>query len=243
MSGTKASPAAVVDVFSRDADAGGYLYARQDRLSATLSNKRTSVAIAEAVSMQGLRVIDLGCGDGTYTTEHVTKNGAAYVLGVDPAPGAVAHARKLASEAGVQNCEFAALSFDAVDDAVTYDIAILRGVLHHLDDPAAAVSKALALARRVVILEPNGLNPVMKMIERFSAYHREHGERSFAPSLIKSWVTKAGGRTTKCQFINLVPMFCPTPLARALNLAEPIVEKLPIIRAIGCGQTLIVAER
>jgi SAM-dependent methyltransferase len=232
----------VVEVFSKDASGGGYLYTRPEHLSARYSNARMSEAIATAVPLAGRRLIDLGCGDGTYTRDFVTRDRMSFVLGIDPAQDAIAHARTLATGAGVFNCEFRQAGIDDLDDAEQFDVAVLRGVLHHLDDPAAAVRKALRIARDVVILEPNGLNPVLKIIERTSAYHREHGERSFVPALLEDWVRVAGGRVVARRFINLVPFFCPAPLARVLKSVEPIIEVLPLLRRIACGQTLIVAR-
>ncbi len=37
-------------------------------------------------------------------------------------------------------------------------------------------------------------------------------------------------------YIGLVPFFCPDLMARVLNALEPIVERIPVLRAIACGQ-------
>ena len=48
-----------VEVFDRDAAAGGYVYARGDRVSSTLTNARLTEAILAAADFRGRRVIDL----------------------------------------------------------------------------------------------------------------------------------------------------------------------------------------
>jgi 2-polyprenyl-3-methyl-5-hydroxy-6-metoxy-1,4-benzoquinol methylase len=236
-------PNTVVEVFSADAGGGGYLYTRPECLSATLSNARMSSAIASAVPLEGKRVIDLGCGDGTYTRDFVTRDRVAFVLGIDPAREAIAHAERLTEASGITGCAFRRAGIDELEDTMGFDVAVLRGVLHHLEDPQAAVRKAFALAPRVVILEPNGLNPVLKLIERLSPYHRQHGERSFTPGTLAAWVRAAGGAVTTRRFINLVPFFCPAPLARMLKRFEPVAEAVPLVRAVTCGQILMVGTR
>jgi SAM-dependent methyltransferase len=232
----------VVGVFNKDASEGGYVYTRPEKLSARFSNARMSAAISAAVPWAGRRVLDLGCGDGTYTRDLITRDKASFVKGIDPAPDAIAHARALAAQAELSNCVFQQSLIGDVDATEHFDVAVLRGVLHHLDDPAAAVRKALSVADEVVILEPNGLNPVLKVIERVSEYHRLHEERSFAPALLEQWIRAGGGQMVICRFINLVPMFCPAPMARALKFVEPAMEALPLLRRIACGQLLIVAR-
>ncbi len=46
------------------------------------------------------------------------------------------------------------------------DVAVLRGVLHHLDRPEAAIAHLAKQFKAVMILELNGYNPVMKLIEK-----------------------------------------------------------------------------
>lgn len=54
---------------------------------------------------RGLKVLDLGCGDGT--TALPAGNLGAQVLGIDIAGNLVAAARRRASQAGLTNCQFA----------------------------------------------------------------------------------------------------------------------------------------
>jgi len=233
-----------VDAFDADAAAGGYLYAQGDRLSARLSNERMTAAILAIADLRGKRVIDLGCGDGTYTLQLARRGVARQVLGLDPAAAAIALAERRAAAEGIDCCGFMVGSvYDTPLVDGSYDVAVLRGVLHHLEYPAAAIKVALSVAREVVIVEPNGLNPVLKLIERLSPYHRAHGERSFLPMTLRRWVRAAGGQVAAACFINLVPMFSPDWLARYCKRAEPIVEAHPGIRAIACGQYVFRARK
>ncbi|WP_201313757.1 class I SAM-dependent methyltransferase [Dyella sp. EPa41] len=234
-----------VDVFDMDAaTSGGYLYTSQSRLSSRLANARISSAVLSSVDFRNQRVVDIGCGDGSYTVE-IASQGARHVTGLDPAAVAIEKGRERARALGLENCSFETHSIYDVPSSLdeTFDVAVLRGVLHHLSDPAQAVAIALRLAKCAVILEPNGLNPVLKLIERTSRYHIEHEEQSFTPRSAASWCREGGARSVRWSFLGLVPFFCPDWMAKTGRLAEPVVEKIPGLRAISCGQYVMVAER
>lgn len=226
-------------------ETGSYAYTAE-KLSAQFANARISESIAKSYDFSGKRILDLGCGDGTYTLEFPALN-AINVLGIDPAEVAVEAANRKAKNAGLD----AAVRFEvgniyALKEQIgdhRFDCVVLRGVLHHLPDPKKAIESIAPLANTVIILEPNGYNPVLKLLERFSHYHIEHEERSFLPSTIKSWCESAGLKVGLIEHLNLVPMFCPDWMAKTCRSMEPIVEKIPVLREIGCGQCLIVANR
>ena len=46
-----------------------------------------------------------------------------------------------------------------------FDLIILRGVLHHVLDPAEAIRQCAARTNALLIIEPNGNNPILKLIE------------------------------------------------------------------------------
>lgn len=224
---------------------GSYAYTVA-KLSAKLANKRISEAIAGSYDFLGKRVLDLGCGDGTYTLEFPTL-GAIEVLGIDPAETAVDAANRKSIDAGLNAIvHFEVGNIYALQEQIgdrVFDCAVLRGVLHHLPDPQKAVASISSLANTVIILEPNGCNPVLKLLERFSSYHVEHEEKSFLPGTITTWCTLAGLNVTVVELLNLVPMFCPDWLARMCRCMEPLVENTPLLRDVGCGQCIIVAQR
>ena len=78
---------------------GSYAYTAE-KLSSTYANSRISECIAASYPFSGKRVLDLGCGDGTYTLEFPSL-GAKEVLGIDPAEVAVEAANRKAKEAGL----------------------------------------------------------------------------------------------------------------------------------------------
>lgn len=222
-----------INEFNKDVNEhGGYAYTG-DRLSSILANRRITDAILSLSDLRGKRVIDIGCGDGTYTLE-LLNAGAQEVLGVDAAASAIDCARKRAET--YNNVRFETADIYDLDAYKGYDIAILRGILHHLYDVEKAVENICKVADEVVIVEPNGYNPILKVIEKISPYHVEHEEKSYAPHKLNRWFESQGGRVVKAIYIGLVPMFCPDFLARTFKALEPVVEKIPLLRNISCGQ-------
>lgn len=233
-----------VQRFNKDVrDTGGYTYTG-DQLSARLANARISRSIAESFDFSGASVLDLGCGDGTYTVDFAAL-GVRQIVGIDPAFSAIEAARSRAQVLGVSNIvRFEVGDIYAIKEYLTpsrFDCIVIRGVLHHLPDPARALAGLSAFSGTVVVLEPNGNNPVVKLLERFSRYHIEHEERSFRPGEIRYWLTTAGFTMRSSGVINLVPMFCPDMMAKVCRQLEPIVESIPFVRDVICGQSIIVA--
>jgi hypothetical protein len=95
----------------------------------------------------------------------------------------------------------------------------------------------------IVVIEPNGFNPGLKVIERCSKYHIEHGEKSYAPRTLDRWISELRGRVIARQFVGLVPFFAPDWMARAMKRAEPGLEQLPVLRALGCAVYVFTATR
>lgn len=226
--------------FTKDVDKfGGYAYSTQ-ALSGRTSNARISKSILAMDSFAGKKVLDIGCGDGTYSYE-LAQSGAALVVAIDPVENAIEHAAK-------KYHDVANLRFECVDlykmeiPQQSYDIAVLRGVLHHLPDLEKGIEIACKLAKKILIMEPNGYNPVLKIIEKTSRYHIEHQEQSFTPAKLRSLFEKNGGKIVFDEFVGLVPFFCPDFSVKILKFFEKYVEAMPLVREISCGQYMFAVE-
>ncbi len=240
--GERESSDAGVDPFSRDVErAGGYLYASGERLSSRLANERITGATLALSSLRGRRLIDVGCGDGTYTVEVAVHGGVASALGVDPSESAIGAARAREAPPEVGFAVGSAYALPHERDA--FDLAYLRGVLHHTERPVEVLAEALRVAPDVVVVEPNGLNPGLKLLERVSGYHREHRERSFAPRTVDRWIAEAGAVVAARRLIGFVPMFCPDWYARLAKRVEPALERMPPLRSLCCAQYVVAARR
>src|SRR5258706_3781329 len=81
------------------------LWEKGDFTSIAETMRESGEALVETFGItQGLKVLDLGCGDGT-TAIPAAKRGAD-VLGIDIASNLVAAGNKRAKEAGLANCRF-----------------------------------------------------------------------------------------------------------------------------------------
>ena len=99
------------------------------------------------------------------------------------------------------------------------------------------------LAPLILIHEPNGNNFGLKIIEKTSPYHREHGEKSYRSRQITRWIRQAGGQIQWQRFAGFVPMFCPDWLAKTMKTAEPLIERIPGLSALACAVFVVVAAR
>lgn len=237
-------PGGVVDPFNADVSAeGSYRYTRGDRRSTTEANARFSALVADLLLPGDRRILDIGCGDGTYTAELLRRPETGCAVGIDPASAAIERARRLYGSTDPRLSFRACTAADLLTEADRYDVAILRGVIHHVSDPAAEIRTSLELARSVVLLEPNGWNPGLKLLERLSPYHRSHRERSYPLHRLRRWVEEAGGQVVRVRLFGLVPMFCADWLVGLGRALEPLVEPLPVIRSLACGQVVLRADR
>ena len=231
-----------VDAFAADAATNqGYLYTTNARLSSRLANRRLTDAVLAVADFRGRRVLDMGCGDGTYTHELAEVGEVASIHGIDPAEEAVKVARAKPGHGPVDFAVSSAYALPYRDDS--FDIAVLRGVLHHMGTPVEALREGLRVAPELVVIEPNGYNPALKVLEKCSSYHVEHGEKSYRPTTLDSWVAGVGGTVRTRLYAGFVPMFCPDWMARATKALEPAVEAIPVVRHVGCAVYVFKAVR
>jgi ubiquinone/menaquinone biosynthesis C-methylase UbiE len=234
-----------VSQFNKDiGESGSYSYTT-NKLSSTVANLRISEEISSIYDFNNKVVLDLGCGDGSYTLEFPSY-GVSKVVGVDPAGEAIVSARKKSIlyklDSVVDFVEGNIYDLSEILCDYDFDCIVVRGVLHHLPDAELAIKELSKFTGDIIILEPNGNNPILKLIENFSSYHRLHEERSFSSRNLSKWITSNNMKIKKKYFFNLVPFFCPDWFVKILGRVEPIFESIPMIRAIACGQIIFLIE-
>jgi ubiquinone/menaquinone biosynthesis C-methylase UbiE len=231
-----------VDVFDRDAERNeGYVYTKSPRLSCRLATQRLTDAILATGRLRDRSVLDIGCGDGFFTIRFWDKAQPKSMVGLDPAGHAIAIANTNKENRPVQFLVGDAHHLPFPDDS--FDLALLQGILHHDNNPQNIIREAFRVAAEILVLEPNGNNPGLKMIEKTSRYHLEHNEKSFTSNRLRRWIEESGGVIAYQRFAGFVPIFCPSVVARIMKGLEPIVEALPLVNRLGCAVTVIVARR
>lgn len=230
-----------INVFNRDVETNkGYKYSTNAPLSSILANRRMTRAIVSLISEDIKTIIDIGCGDGTYTNEIKKNKPQLKITGTDAAETALKIAREK-----YPDIEF---TFSNVLDKSTfsnskYDLAVLRGVLHHLPEQEPALRNISECSEQLIIVEPNGNNPILKLIEKRSAYHIEHEEQSFNTTLLKKWCVNSGWNVEHVSYIGFVPMFFPALFTRIIYFFQPLLEIIPIIRKYFSAQIVIYCTK
>ena len=230
------------DIFNNDVESHrGYVYTTNQRLSSRLATDRQVDLILSMGRMHRRKVIDIGCGDGTFTVRFWDRGQPAALAAIEPAEHAIAVAVDRRADRSI---DFRVAGGTEIPfPSGSFDLAVMQGVLHHCDDPAATIKEALRVAAALIAVEPNGWNPILKLIERFSQYHRQHDERSFTERQLKSWLSDAGCEVTEGRYAILVPYFCPDWLARVLKRLEPLIEATPVLNRLVCAPYVFRAGR
>ena len=222
---------------------GQYRYTGENApLSSQLANKGQSRLVHQFIRDSNSFILDIGCGDGEYTAEIAGIHPKSSVLGIDPSSPAIAVAVKKWST--IKNLKFEDTDLSSlVEQERFFDVAVIRGVLHHAENPDEILRLASLICTRVIVLEPNGLNFVLKVIEKTSRYHIEHGERSFSRWKITRWANLAGFTRVRMDVGVLVPFFCPSWIARILKVLEPSLTRIPAVRWLISGTQVFEFRR
>ena len=231
-----------VGVFDQDVlEIGGYVYTTSEQLSSQMATRRTAAIILETGCFAGQSVLDMGCGDGFFTIKIFDQGKPRSMVGVDAAVKAVNAANKHKADRPIDFYAGDAHHLPWKDDC--FDLVVIQSILHHDDNPGDMIREAFRLAPKILIHEPNGNNLGLKIIEKTSRYHREHGEKSYASQQLKQWIEKAGGTRTYIRFAGFVPMFCPDWVAKLAKWIEPMIEATPLLRDLACSVVVMIGEK
>ena len=218
----------------------GYKYTTNASYSSYVANLRQTDATVAAIPSGAKTVIDIGCGDGTYTHELSVRLPGLDFTGFDPAAEAIGMARRKFK--GVEYLVGDLLDVATFPDR-KFDLAVVRGVIHHLPNAALGIANAGKLGNRVLLIEPNGNNPILKWLEKNSRYHIEHEEQSYTEVQLGDWCRQAGYTVKRVDFIGFVPFFFPTFPAQVIHFFQPMLELIPPLKKWFGAQIVMVYER
>jgi SAM-dependent methyltransferase len=127
----------------------------------------------------GMRVLDLGCGEGA-TLFHLGEPAGA--TGLDLFPEKIAFARER-----LPRCRFVVGSvYELPFEDGSFDHVLVRDVIHHLDEPERLVNevaRVLATGGRLDVLEPCRYNPLI--FAHALAVRAERGELRSTPRFLR----------------------------------------------------------
>jgi SAM-dependent methyltransferase len=203
-------------------EAGGVYRPSTHPVVALFAQQR--VAFLEALgAFDGIRtLLDVGAGSGfssAYYPSGIRVVACDYAAGM--LRGNPVRDRLLTA---ADHLPFASERFDAVT---------CWELLHHLDDPGAAVREMLRVARRrLIVFEPNRLHPGHWCLA--IARENERQALRFSPGYLRRLVTAAGGTIERHVRGGLLfPNVTPLPIAR---LMQRLPYRLPVL---GISQLVI----
>ena len=237
------------NIFNTDIEKNfSYQYTSQKKLSNLVAGKIQSDEILFFLKKLGSKkVIDLGCGDGTYTKILFKKfNKLKKILAIDPAEKAINFAKK---KNNLKNIEFISSNLNYFlknkKKLEEFDTLLLRGSLHHFSKKEFL--KFFEVIQEfnfnIVISEPNGYNLILKLIEKFSKYHIEHNEKSYLPFLLRMKLRKSGYKVTKDSYTCLTPVFFPDILVNFSYKLNKFIKRIPIVNSLFCGLYVMMAKK
>lgn len=146
---------AVADYFDRQAkrfpmiNRGGAHCGRRlvDSLFRRSLKLRFERTLSECDPISGRRVLDVGCGPGSYSIA-LARRGAERVAGIDVSSRMIELAAQHAAAAGVgEKCIFQVADLREFDANEPFDYVIVMGVMDYVQDAAGFITKVLSLTR------------------------------------------------------------------------------------------------
>jgi 2-polyprenyl-3-methyl-5-hydroxy-6-metoxy-1,4-benzoquinol methylase len=121
---------------------------------ASIGDDITRKLIERGEIKSGMKILDLGCGDGNVTfllSNYVGPEGI--VVGIDSNENAIGNAKKKSKEFGLSNLYFIVgdITQDFKIEHSNFDVIIVRRVLMYLSNPQSTIATAMKY------LKPNGI--------------------------------------------------------------------------------------
>ena len=181
-------------------------YSHGHHASVLAAHGRRTAETSAAYLLPHLRptdvLLDVGAGPGTITADLATR--VAQVVGLDPAPAAVAAAREHVAGRGLRNVRIEVGDVHALDAPDgTYDVVHAHQVLQHLADPVGALREMRRVCRPgglVAVRDADyatmtwfpGSAALTRWLALYEDLARRNGGEPDAGRRLKSWALEAG---------------------------------------------------
>lgn len=185
------------------------------------------------------RVLELGCGDGEFSAAVLSQKFIS-VDAYDKSFSAIERAKKF----NRPNINYAAC--DIIDHCYTagefWDAAFLIGFLHHVKSAAPKIIESLSFVTdKVIILEPNGDNPIRKILETLPSY-KSAGEESFKLNELMHIFSDNGFDLKYRKRINFFAPIMPDFIYHPIRIFEILIENNRILEPF-CSTNILGFER
>lgn len=204
-----------------------------------LCNPYTFQFIEQHLRLKNKRILDIGCGTGIISCAFASRclpNGS--VTAIDASEDQLKIARKISTEANIQNINFMNISAENNDQVKDkFDFIYCRFVLHHLHNPGDTIKKITSLMHSESILiveEPEDIEsifcephePMFDMWKQLAFKQLDEYERNF--SLGKSLQTLFAQNNLETLQATTVQPIIDTPYLKQL-LWQSIEEISPLL--------------
>ncbi|HZX33786.1 MAG TPA: class I SAM-dependent methyltransferase [archaeon] len=149
------------------------------------------------------KIIDVGCGSGTFSRALAKKYPEAEITGVDVSERAISFAARKAREENIGNLGFISASISAIPvKSGSFDVAVVSHLIEHVENPERdlkEINRILKHGGALILTTPNYLSlwPLAEMVfdrtmaEKNYSLGEQHISR-FTASSIKKPVNNAG---------------------------------------------------
>ncbi len=188
-------------------------------------------------SARGKRVLEYGCGSGTYAV--TIAQFAGHVTGIDISPEAIKLSEERAEAAGVSSkTTFLVMDAEGLTFAPgSFDIVSVSGVLHHLDlrEALRQIHRVLAPGGKAIFLEALANNPIIQAYRRRTphlrtAWETEHILRAEDSKIMRELFADVETRFFHLAVLAAVPLRNTRlfkPAVGLLNAADRVILRIP----------------
>jgi 2-polyprenyl-3-methyl-5-hydroxy-6-metoxy-1,4-benzoquinol methylase len=205
------------------------------RAGALRVEQRSSLVLQGADLKPGMRVMEIGCGTGLFTS--IYSRSGADITAIELVPELLekARSRKIA------NATFIAGRFEDYPGEAVFDAVIGNSILHHLEVEVALrrIYQLLKPGARMSFAEPNMMNPQV-FLERQFYYlpifsNTSPDETAFIRWRLRALLRRIGYEDIRIRLFDWLHPHTPAAIVPAVKRMSNFLERVPLIREIsGC---------
>lgn len=232
-----------IESFNNDIEKnkGTYSYNNGKLANKFIINKKLKT-ILSVCDLKNKNVLEIGCGDGVFSSELANTVDGINIFAVDPADKAIFYAKKLERD----NLKFEVMNIYDININKKFDYVLFNEVIHHLENTNSALEIASKYANNILIIEKNTksiflkIHNIIKKIKHRKMCHHKHSKTSIKN--IKKYLSETLSMNIKnTKYMNIMPLFCSDNKAKIIRCIEPIFETIPILNMFTCKNVLIYA--